>query len=94
MSRMSRERIQALAVEITAALKKEPGVKLLQSENAVRMAVVRALTNEINLDDRLTSGAKQTIKSMKSAPPESSPQYASLLQNLYDKELATLRKIR
>lgn len=94
MSRISRERIQGLAVDITAALMKEPGTKLVQSENAVRMLIVRALTNEVNLDDQLTAQAKKKIASMQSPPPEASPQYATLLQNLYDKELATLRKIR
>ena len=94
MPRLSNDRVSALAAEITAALKKEPGVVFKQMDNAVKMGVVRALHTDLKADDKLSAAAKAKVASMKNRPPEDSPQYKALLDQFYRAEMTTLRKIR
>ncbi|MCP2520276.1 DUF507 family protein [Candidatus Aminicenantes bacterium AC-708-M15] len=93
MRRLSREKINHFSQLILKALLEDKTVDLLDEPNAVRLTIVKAIENELQLYDELDKKAIQKIKSQKRSIEEGSREWEILYRKYYNEELQKLQKI-
>jgi hypothetical protein len=93
LRRLSREKINHFSQLILKALLEDKTVDLLDEPNAVRLTIVKAIENELQLYDELDKKAIQKIKSQKRSIEEGSREWEILYRKYYNEELQKLQKI-
>ncbi len=93
MRRLSREKINHFSQLILKAILEDKNVDLLEEPNAVRLAIVKAIENELQLYEELDKKAIQKIKSQKRSIEEGSREWEILYRKYYNEELQKLQKI-
>lgn len=93
MRRLSREKINHFSQLILKALLEDKNVDFLEEPNAVRLAIVKAIENELQLYEELDKKAIQKIKSQKRSIEEGSREWEILYRKYYNEELQKLQKI-
>ena len=93
MRRLSREKINHFSQLILKTLLEDKTVDLLDEPNAVRLTIVKAIENELQLYDELDKKAVQKIKSQKRSIEEGSREWEILYRKYYNEELQKLQKI-
>ena len=93
MRRLSREKINHFSQLILKALLEDKDVDLLEEPNAVRLTIVKAIENELQLYEELDKKAIQKIKSQKRSIEEGSREWEILYRKYYNEELQKLQKI-
>ena len=93
MRRLSREKINHFSQLILKAILEDKNVDLLEEPNTVRLAIVKAIENELQLYEELDKKAIQKIKSQKRSIEEGSREWEILYRKYYNEELQKLQKI-
>jgi len=93
LRRLSREKINHFSQLILKAILEDKNVDLLEEPNAVRLAIVKAIENELQLYEELDKKAIQKIKSQKRSIEEGSREWEILYRKYYNEELQKLQKI-
>jgi len=93
LRRLSREKINHFSQLILKALLEDKNVDFLEEPNAVRLAIVKAIENELQLYEELDKKAIQKIKSQKRSIEEGSREWEILYRKYYNEELQKLQKI-
>jgi len=93
LRRLSREKINHFSQLILKALLEDKDVDLLEEPNAVRLTIVKAIENELQLYEELDKKAIQKIKSQKRSIEEGSREWEILYRKYYNEELQKLQKI-
>ena len=91
--RLSREKINYLSKKVLELLTKTDSVEFLDDPNEIRLAVVRAIEDEMKLYDQLDQRAMDKIKSQKKPIEEGSREWEILYRKYYNEELNKLGKL-
>ncbi|MFQ6083272.1 MAG: DUF507 family protein [Candidatus Aminicenantia bacterium] len=92
-SRLSREKINYLSRLILNAISEDKKVDFLAEPNEVRLTIVKAIEEELNLYDELDKKAIQKIQSQKRTIEEGGREWEILYRKYYNEELQRLGKI-
>jgi hypothetical protein len=93
MSKLSREKINHLSKLILNALYKNEQVDFLDEPNAIRLAIVKAIDEEMKLYDEIDRRAREKISSQKKHIEEGSQEWEILYRKYYNEELSKLTKL-
>ncbi len=93
MSKLSREKIHHLSKLILNALYKNEQVDFLDEPNAIRLAIVKAIDEEMKLYDEIDRRAREKISSQKKHIEEGSQEWEILYRKYYNEELSKLTKL-
>jgi hypothetical protein len=88
--RLSREKINLLSHLIVQELANCKEVKLLQSDNDVRLEVLRVITEELMVDDEIDQRVRQKLASYSRPILEGSREWDIMYRKLYEEELNRL----
>lgn len=90
MSRISREKVNQLSHVVTAALASQPGVRLANDRNNVRLEIRRKLEELVQQEERIDEEARRRIGTQKRAILEGSGEWDILYRKYYMEELKKL----
>jgi len=88
--KLSRDKVNDLSHKIVAALRKSRDFRVRQDSNELRLAIVRELTEILQLEDRIDKAARQKIRTQKRDIAEGGEEYELLHKRYYAEELKKL----
>ena len=88
--KLSRDKVNDLSHKIVAALRKSRDVRVRKDSNEVRLAMVREITDLLQMEDRVDRAARAKIRSQKREIPEGGEEFDLLLRRYYAEELKKL----
>ena len=92
--KLSHEKIIHLSHLLSEALDQAPGVRLADEKNEVRLAIVRLLKRELQMETDIERKVTTKIESLRRGVPEGSPEWEILYRKYYDEEAAKYRSIK
>ncbi len=92
--RLSREKINHLSKVVVDALDEDFGVRLRQDANAVRLEVVKIITEEVRRDAMVDELVHDKISSQKRDFPEGGREWEILYKQYYNEEIEKHRPPR
>jgi hypothetical protein len=90
---LSEERISHLSHLIVKAMKTTPGVRLLQTEEAVVREIQQVMVAELRLDEQIDRMARERLASYSRRIPEGSPEWDVLYKKFVEEELKRRRRL-
>jgi uncharacterized protein len=88
--KLSRDKVNDLSHKIVSALRKSRDFRVRQDSNELRLAIVRELTEILQLEDRIDKAARQKIRTQKRDIAEGGEEYELLHRRYYAEELKKL----
>jgi len=88
--KLSRDKVNDLAHKIVIALRKSREFRVRKDPNELRLALVREMTDLLQLEDRIDNAARQKIKTQKRDIAEGGEEYDLLHKRYYAEELKKL----
>ncbi|HSU32881.1 MAG TPA: DUF507 family protein [Bryobacteraceae bacterium] len=88
--KLSRDKVNDLSHKIVSALRKSRDFRVRQDPNELRLAIVRELTEILQLEDRIDKAARQKIRTQKRDIAEGGEEYELLHKRYYAEELKKL----
>jgi hypothetical protein len=88
--KLSRDKVNDLAHKIVIALRKSREFRVRKDPNELRLALVREMTDLLQLEDRIDNAARQKIKTQKREIAEGGEEYDLLHKRYYAEELKKL----
>jgi hypothetical protein len=88
--KLSRDKINDLSHKIVSAVRKSRDFRVRKDQNELRLAIVREVTELLQLEDRVDRAARQKIKSQKREIVEGGDEYEVLHRRYYSEELKKL----
>jgi uncharacterized protein len=88
--KLSRDKVNDLSHKIVTALRKSRDVRVRKDSNEVRLALVREITDVLQMEDRVDRAARAKIRSQKRDIPEGGEEFDLLLRRYYAEELKKL----
>jgi hypothetical protein len=88
--KLSRDKINDLAHKIVSALRKSREFRVRKDPNEIRLALVREITDILQLEDRVDKAARQKIRTQKRDIAEGGEEYELLHKRYYAEELKKL----
>jgi hypothetical protein len=88
--KLSRDKVNDLSHKIVGALRKSREFRVRKDQNEVRLALVREITELLQLEDRIDRAARQKIRSQKREIAEGGEEYDLLHKRYYAEELKKL----
>ncbi|MDQ6678765.1 MAG: DUF507 family protein [Acidobacteriota bacterium] len=88
--KLSRDKITDISHKLVAALKKSRDVRVKKEPNEVRLAIVRALTDMLTIEDKVDKAARDKVRSTKREVPEGSEEWDLMQRKYYAEELKKL----
>ncbi len=88
--KLSRDKINDLSHKIVAAVRKSRDFRVRKDQNELRLALVREITELLQLEDRVDKAARMKIKSQKRDITEGGDEYEVLHRRYYAEELKKL----
>jgi hypothetical protein len=88
--KLSRDKINDLAHKIVPALRKSRDFRVRKDPNEIRLALVREITDILQLEDRVDKAARQKIRTQKRDIAEGGEEYDLLHKRYYAEELKKL----
>ena len=88
--KLSRDKINDLSHKLVASLRKSRDFRMRRDTNEVRLAIVREITDILQIEDRVDRAARQKIKSQKRDIIEGGEEYDLLHKRYYAEELKKL----
>jgi len=88
--KLSRDKITDISHKLVAALKKSRDVRVKKEPNEVRLAIVRALTDMLTMEDKVDKAARDKVRSTKREVPEGSEEWDLMQKRYYAEELKKL----
>lgn len=92
--RLSRGKINYLSKLVVEALEGDPGVRLQRDSNAVRLEVVKIITEEVKRDAMVDDLVREKISSQKRDFPEGGREWEILYRQYYKEEIEKHRPPR
>jgi hypothetical protein len=92
--RLSRGKINYLSKLVVEALEGDPGVRLQRESNAVRLEVVKIITEEVKRDAMVDDLVREKISSQKRDFPEGGREWEILYRQYYKEEIEKHRPPR
>lgn len=88
--KLSRDKVNDLSHKIVSALRKSREFRVRKDPNELRLALVREMTDILQLEDRIDRAARQKIKTQKRDIAEGGEEYDLLHKRYYAEELKKL----
>jgi hypothetical protein len=88
--KLSRDKVNDLSHKIVTALRKSREFRVRKDPNELRLALVREMTDLLQLEDRIDHAARQKIKTQKRDITEGGEEYDLLHKRYYAEELKKL----
>lgn len=88
--KLSRDRINELSHKIVAGMRKSRDFRVRKDPNELRLAIVREVTDLLQMEDRVDQAARQKIRTQKREIPEGGEEYDLLHKRYYAEELKKL----
>jgi hypothetical protein len=88
--KLSRDKVNDLSHKLVTALRKAREVRVRRDSNEVRLAIVRELTDLLQMEERVDRAARAKIKSQKRDIPEGGEEFDLLHKRYYAEELKKL----
>lgn len=88
--KLSRDKVNDLAHKIVTALRKSREFRVRKDPNELRLAIVREMTDLLQLEDRIDRAARQKIRTQKRDIAEGGEEYELLHKRYYAEELKKL----
>ena len=88
--KLSRDKINDLSHKLVVSLRKNRDFRLRKDPNEIRLAIVREITDILQLEDRVDRAARQKIKTQKREIAEGGEEYDLLHKRYYAEELKKL----
>jgi hypothetical protein len=85
--KLSRDKITDISHKLVAALKKSRDLRTKRDVNEIRLEVVKAFTEILQVEDRVERAARDKIRSQKREIPEGSEEWDLLHRRYYVEEL-------
>jgi hypothetical protein len=85
--KLSRDKVNDLSHKLVAALRKSRDVRVRKDSNEVRLAVVKEVTDILQLEERIDRTARAKVRSQKRDIPEGGEEYDLLHRRYYAEEL-------
>ncbi|MCZ6778171.1 MAG: DUF507 family protein [Acidobacteria bacterium] len=92
--KLSHEKVIQLSHLLSEALDQAPGVSLVAEKNDVRLAIVRLLKRELQMEADIERKVTTKIESLRRGVPEGSPEWDILYRKYYDEEVGKYRSIK
>jgi len=92
-NRISREKTNFLSRQVLNALNKNDQVEFLDDPNEIRLSIVKAIEQEMQLYESLDKKAVEKIQSQKKSIEEGSREWEILYRKYYNEELNKLGKL-
>ena len=92
--RLSRGKVNQLSRLVVDALEQHPGVILTRDGNAIRLAVVEILNEELRRDEYIDHRVRQKIASQRRDIPEGGREWEILYRQYYREEFDRNRPVR
>lgn len=92
--RLSRGKVNHLSRLVVDALEEDPGVILTRDGNAIRLAVVEILNEELRRDEYIDRRVRQKIASQRRDIPEGGREWEILYRQYYREEFDRNRPVR
>jgi hypothetical protein len=88
--KLSRDKVNDLSHKIVTALRKSRDVRVRTDATEVRLALVREITDLLQMEDRVDRAARAKIRTQKRDIPEGGEEFDLLLRRYYAEELKKL----
>jgi uncharacterized protein len=88
--KLSRDKITDISHKLVTALKKNRDVRVKKQPNEVRLEIVRAMTDVLQIEDRADKASRDKVRSMKREINEGSEEFELLQRRYYAEELKKL----
>jgi hypothetical protein len=88
--KLSRDKITDISHKLVTALKKSRDVRVKKQPNEVRLEIVRAMTDVLQIEDRADKASRDKVRSMKREINEGSEEFELLQRKYYAEELKKL----
>ncbi len=88
--KLSRDKVNDISHKIVAAVRKSRDFRVRQDPNELRLAIVRELTEMLQLEERIDKSARQKIRTQKRDIAEGGEEYDLLHKRYYAEELKKL----
>jgi uncharacterized protein len=88
--KLSRDKVNDLAHKIVSALRKSRDFRVRKEPNELRLALVREITDILQIEDRVDRAAREKIRSQKRDITEGGEEYDLLHKRYYAEELKKL----
>src|SRR3954454_7488268 len=89
--KLSRDKVSDISHKIVEMLRKNRDLRLKNKDsNAIRLEIVRHMTDVLMAEDKVDRAARQKIRSQKREIPEGSEEWDLLLRRYYSEELKKL----
>ncbi len=85
--KLSRDKINDISHKMVAAFRKSRAFRLKKDPNDVRLAVVQAMTELLNVEEKVDRAARTKIRSQKKEIPEGTEEWDLLHRRYYAEEL-------
>jgi hypothetical protein len=88
--KLSRDRVNELSHKLVASMRKSRDFRMRKDPNDLRLAIVREMTDLLQLEDRIDRAARDKIKTQKRDIAEGGEEYDILHRRYYAEELKKL----
>src|SRR5580698_6039989 len=89
--KLSRDKVNDMSHKLVEMLRKNRDLRLKNKDaNAVRLEIVRVMTEVLTVEDKVDRAARQKIRSQKRDIPEGSEEWDLLLRRYYTEEMKKL----
>jgi uncharacterized protein len=88
--KLSRDKVNDLAHKLASALRKSREFRVRKDHNELRLALVREITDLLQMEHRVDNAARQKIRTQKRDIPEGGEEYDLLHKRYYAEELKKL----
>jgi hypothetical protein len=88
--KLSRDKVNDLSHKIVAGLRRSRDVRVRKDSNEVRLALVKEITDVLQLEERVDRAARAKIRTQKRDIPEGGEEYDLLHKRYYAEELKKL----
>jgi uncharacterized protein len=85
--KLSRDKINDISHKMVAAVRKSRAFRLKKDPNDVRLAIVQAMTELLNVEEKVDRAARTKIRSQKKEIPEGTEEWDLLHRRYYAEEL-------
>ena len=88
--KISRDRINEISHKLVAAMRKSRDFRIRKDPNELRLALVREMTELLQIEDRVDRAARQKVRTQKRDIPEGGEEFDILHKRYYAEELKKL----
>jgi hypothetical protein len=88
--KLSRDRVNEISHKLVSEMRKSRDFRVRKDPNELRLALVREMTDLLQMEDRIDKAARQKIKTQKREIPEGGDEYELLHKRYYAEELKKL----